>query len=335
MEENESATARQGGSWEEVARARRERLAAAIPPEWVLSSDLLARLNTCTDVRPAPAEAGFLSPRELALTDIEDAARLCRMLAERECSAVELVMAFCKRAAIAHQLLNCCLDLFFDEALKRARVLDDELERTGRPVGVLHGLPISLKDQFNVVGHDTTLGYVGRDSQPADHNSTLVEGLLAQGAVLYVKTSLPQSIMKPETVNHLICRTTHPADRRLSPGGSSGGEGALLAFHGSPLGVGTDIGGSIRIPSALCGLYGLRPTHGRVPYFRAENTMVRFPGGCIGATAMELTTRHDTTRHNVTRHTAHTTHIGWPRIGAFGLWADGPVAGVDRAVHAG
>lgn len=121
-------------------------------------------------------------------------------------------------------------------------------------------MPTTLKDQFNLQGHDTTLGYVGRAHQPAGADAALVRMLRALGAVLLAKTNLPQSIMWCETENPLWGRTTHPLDARYTPGGSTGGEAALLACGASVLGFGTDIGGSVRIPSHMMGLYGLKPS---------------------------------------------------------------------------
>ncbi|KAF2878553.1 amidase signature domain-containing protein [Massariosphaeria phaeospora] len=97
-------------------------------------------------------------------------------------------------------------------------------------------------------------------------NSQVVSDLLAQGAILYCKTSLPQTLLFGETVNNLVGTTLNPVNRNLSCGGSSGGEGALQALRGSIVGLGTDIGGSVRIPAAFNGIYSIRPTHSRLSY---------------------------------------------------------------------
>lgn len=120
------------------------------------------------------------------------------------------------------------------------------------------------------------MGYVGWVDRIAPKNSVLVDLLLKQGAVLYAYTNVPQALMSGETVNNLYGRTVMPFNRDLSSGGSSGGEGALIAMRGSPLGVGSDIGGSIRIPSAFNGLYGLRPSYHRMPYAECTNSMQGF-----------------------------------------------------------
>ncbi|OAA60276.1 Amidase [Niveomyces insectorum RCEF 264] len=125
---------------------------------------------------------------------------------------------------------------------------------------------MTLKDQFNVKGYDSTIGYVGRAGKPMADNAALVKMLEALGAVIMAKTNLPQSIMWCETENPLWGLTTNPLDPRYTPGGSTGGEVALLALKGSTVGWGTDIGGSIRIPSHMMGLYGFKPSSARLPY---------------------------------------------------------------------
>jgi amidase len=133
-------------------------------------------------------------------------------------------------------------DTLFPEAIISAKALDTYFSSTGKPIGPLHGLPISLKDNFNIIGKDSTLGFVAWVNDPATYNSTLADLLINAGAILYVKTNVPTAMMIAETVNNVFGRTTNPRNRSLTPGGSSGGESALIAFGGSPLGVGTDIG---------------------------------------------------------------------------------------------
>jgi amidase len=103
--------------------------------------------------------------------------------------------------------------------------------------------------------------------------SEMVTELRNLGAVLYCKTSVPHTLMAGETVNNIIGYTWNPKNRHLASGGSSGGEGALIGLKGSPVGFGTDIGGSIRIPAAFNGLYGIRPSSGRLPYEGMANSM--------------------------------------------------------------
>ncbi|KAF2009890.1 amidase signature enzyme [Aaosphaeria arxii CBS 175.79] len=129
---------------------------------------------------------------------------------------------------------------------------------------------MTLKDQFDVKGHDSTLGYVGRAFKPAAEDSVLVTQLRQLGAVIIAKTNLPQSILWCETENPLWGLTVHPKNPEFTSGGSSGGEGTVLYSKGSVVGWGTDIGGSIRIPSHMLGLYGLKPSSTRLPYLGVQ-----------------------------------------------------------------
>jgi amidase len=160
--------------------------------------------------------------------------------------------------------------------------LDKYYKDNGKTMGPLHGLPISLKDQFHVKGNDTTMGYIGwintyegNKDEALVHkvNSQVVSELLSLGAVLYCKTSLPQTLLLGETVNNLIGQTLNPNNQNLSCGGSSGGEGALQALRGSVVGFGTDIGGSLRIPAAFNGTFSIKPTHTRLSYRHVANVI--------------------------------------------------------------
>jgi amidase len=159
-------------------------------------------------------------------------------------------------------------EIFFDEAIERARKLDldhgDKVREKDLPP--LFGLPISLKDSFQVSGYDTSTGLGCYTYQPSEENSALAAMLIDLGAVLYCKTNLPQSIMTGDSDNNVFGRTLNPRNKMLTAGGSTGGEGALLALRGSILGVGTDIAGSIRVPSVCNGIYGFRPSVGLVPH---------------------------------------------------------------------
>jgi amidase len=155
----------------------------------------------------------------------------------------------------------------FEEALERAKQADAHLAEKGKPLGPLHGLPISLKDSYNVIGTHTTIGYVSYlKHPPASHNSALVEILLKLGAIPFVKTNIPQSMMTADSENNVFGRTLNPNKLCLTAGGSTGGEGALLKMRGSILGAGTDIAGSIRIPAHCNGIFGLKPSASRLPF---------------------------------------------------------------------
>lgn len=166
---------------------------------------------------------------------------------------------------------NCLTEFFPSAALDRARHLDAHLQRTGSPIGPLHGLPISLKDTFRLPGLDSSIGIASLAFHPSTSPSTLVSALEQAGAVLYCKTNVPQTLMALDSHNNVFGRTWNPRNKAVTAGGSSGGEGALVALRGSPLGVGTDVGGSIRIPAMCNGLYGVKGSWQRVPYQNQEN----------------------------------------------------------------
>jgi Asp-tRNA(Asn)/Glu-tRNA(Gln) amidotransferase A subunit family amidase len=131
-------------------------------------------------------------------------------------------------------------------------------------------VPVSLKDTFKIKGYDASIGIAALAFKPATENSTLVDVLLNAGAVLYCKTQIPQTLMALDSHNNVFGRTLNPLNTHVTAGGSSGGEGALLAMRGSMLGVGTDVGGSIRIPAMCNGTFGVKPSWERIPYAGQE-----------------------------------------------------------------
>jgi amidase len=175
-----------------------------------------------------------------------------------------------QRAAVAQQLTNCLTEIFFNDALQRAAELDAHLDAGNPPLGLLHGVPVSLKDMFNVRGYDSSIGLAALCFKPSTENAVLVDCLLSAGAVLYCKTNVPQTLMALDSHNNVFGRTLNPLNIALTAGGSTGGEGALLAMRGSILGVGTDVGGSIRIPAMCNGTYGVKPSWERIPYAGLE-----------------------------------------------------------------
>lgn len=172
-------------AWESIAAQKKKVQTEAIPKEWLLKT---LPPSSQLDVRGVPASCGILNAKELEITEKHDATSLILALQEREYTAFEVATAFCKRAAIAQQLTNCLTEIFFDRALERAKELDAYFERTGRPFGPLHGLPISVKDSFDIVGLDSSIGIAALANKPAIKNAALVDILLKAGAVLYVKT---------------------------------------------------------------------------------------------------------------------------------------------------
>ncbi|XP_062437728.1 fatty-acid amide hydrolase 1-like isoform X2 [Rhea pennata] len=133
-----------------------------------------------------------------------------------------------------------------------------------RQRGLLYGVPISIKDNINYQGYDSTMGFVKNINNPAAEDSVLVQVLKRQGAVPFVKTNVPQSLISYDCENLIFGQTFNPLLYVRSPGGSSGGEGALIGAGGSILGFGTDLGGSLRLPAAFCGICALKPTGNRL-----------------------------------------------------------------------
>ncbi|KAJ5463316.1 Amidasefungi [Penicillium sp. IBT 31633x] len=251
-------------AWKGLVREKRAAQRALIPSDWHLPAAILA--NPPASSVEIIRSSGILSTDELSWTETTDICELIELIKSRRVTSESLTTAFCKRAAIAQQVTKCLTEIFFDKALARARELDEHLLRTGEVVGPLHGIPVSVKDRFDVEGFDTTLGWAGLANKPAKSNSSIVQLLESMGAVLYVKTNIPQSLMMADSYNHVFGQSTNAFNHALISGGSSGGEGALVGCGGSVLGIGTDIGGSIRVPSNLQGLYSVFPSTGRVPW---------------------------------------------------------------------
>lgn len=183
--------------WEEIAQAKRASRDRAIPPEWQLSSFQLQ--DSQVDVRTVPSQCGILTARELEIT-ATDAVELVQKLVRREYTSYEVTLAFCKRAAIAQQLVNCLSEITFQSALAAAAQTDAEYAATGVPRGPLHGLPVSLKDCFPVEGTDATIGYTAFANSPTKHgeDAAITRIMRECGAVLFCKTNVPTAMMAGE-----------------------------------------------------------------------------------------------------------------------------------------
>ncbi|KAF4815371.1 Acetamidase [Colletotrichum tropicale] len=275
--------------WEVIASRHREKQQASIPQEWVLSDQKLRGLQGAGTPKEGQLNAldvarksGLFTDSELEITESYSAKELLAKIHDGKLTSEEVTVAFCKRAALAQQLINCLTEIFFAEGIARAKELDKLFKETGKPTGPLHGLPISVKDSFKVKGHHATVGYVEfLKRPPPTTNSAMIDLLLDAGAVFFCKTNVPQTMMTADSENNIFGRTLNPHKTSLTAGGSTGGEGALVSFRGSVLGVGTDIAGSIRIPSLCCGIYGFKPTADRTPFGGQSNypfPKVHLPG---------------------------------------------------------
>lgn len=196
---------------------------------------------------------------DLALAGVAETARLVR---EGEVTAVDAVRAALQRIAERDGPLNAFSNVLADEALAEARTRDAQ-RASGEEPGPLHGVPIAIKEEVDVAGAVTTFGGRG-NSTPAAADAEVVARLRRAGAVIVGKTTMPEFGAFPFTESDAHGVTRNPWDTSRTPGGSSGGTAVAVAAGMVPVGIGGDGGGSIRIPSASCGLFGLKPQRGRV-----------------------------------------------------------------------
>lgn len=187
------------------------------------------------------------------------ATQLLDLLTRREVSSRDLVQALIARRAAVDPKVRAFVVQYDEQALAQANRAD-EARVQGRDLGPLHGLPITIKENVDIAGTDSTMGLRSRQGQPATADSVTVQAVKRAGAIILGKTNVPQLLLAQETENAIWGITHNPWNLGRSPGGSSGGEAAALATGQTPLGIGTDIGGSIRIPAHFCGIAGLKPT---------------------------------------------------------------------------
>ena len=187
-------------------------------------------------------------------------------LRARRFSAVDLATAAISRIDRLNPTMRAFITVTAPQALEQARHADHELA-TGHDRGPFHGIPVALKDLFYTKGVPTTAGSKVYQNFLPECNATVVEKLLAAGAVLLGKLNMHELAYGITSANPHFGAVRNPWDPRHSPGGSSGGSGAAVATHMVFMAMGTDTGGSIRIPASFCGTVGLKPTYGRVSRF--------------------------------------------------------------------
>ncbi|KFQ85459.1 Fatty-acid amide hydrolase 1, partial [Phoenicopterus ruber ruber] len=179
-------------------------------------------------------------------------------LQEGSLSPKTVLYTYLEKALEVTQQTNC-LRHFIPECEEQLQEIQRQREK-----GLLYGIPVSIKDHVGHKGHLSTCGLVQCLDTPVQEDSVLVKVLKSQGAIPFAMTNVPQSLFNYDCSNPVFGQTLNPLNHQKSPGGSSGGEGALIAGRGSILGIGSDIGGSIRLPSSFCGLCGLKPTAERL-----------------------------------------------------------------------
>jgi len=179
---------------------------------------------------------------------------------------VDILHTYGKVALAAHKKTNCLTEIMLPEA--------ESWTKQGINLkGPLAGIPVSLKDSLVVGGFDTSVGYSSKTHQPEVEDGIMVRLLKNAGAIPFVKTNLPTTLLSFESTNDVWGRTTNPHNSKYSPGGSTGGESALLAYGGSRIGIGSDVAGSVRAPAHFSGCYSLRCSTGRWPKVGFKSSM--------------------------------------------------------------
>jgi Asp-tRNA(Asn)/Glu-tRNA(Gln) amidotransferase A subunit family amidase len=189
---------------------------------------------------------------------------LASSIAAGDVSSREVVDAHLDRIEEVNGALNALVWPRYEEA-RREAVAADAARRRGEPLGALHGVPVTVKDQFDVAGLPNTFGIARLADRLVERDGPMVAALRDAGAIVLGKTNVPQALGALETDNALFGRTNNPWDPERSPGGSSGGDAALVAAAAIPLSLGADLGGSLRCPAAWCGVATIVPTIPRLP----------------------------------------------------------------------
>lgn len=189
------------------------------------------------------------------------ALELAAQIARGDLSAIEATDAAIARIERLDGPINAVVVRDFDRARMAAKALD-----AGGVKGPLHGVPMTVKESYNIAGLTTTWGFKSARDFVADEDAYAVKRLKAAGAVIIGKTNVPVALADLQSANPIYGRTNNPHDLALVPGGSSGGGAAALAAGMVPLEMGSDIGGSIRTPCHFCGVTGLKPTYGAIPF---------------------------------------------------------------------
>ena len=194
----------------------------------------------------------------------QSTSELAQSIRDKQITSQETVEAYIQQIEQVNSALNAVVQFVADQAIDIAKVADRELMR-GKVRGKLHGVPMTIKDSIDTSGVISTGGTEGRRNFIPQVDATVVKRLKEAGAILLGKTNTPELTLAFETDNLIYGVSNNPYDVSRTPGGSSGGAAAIVAAGGSPFDIGSDYGGSIRLPSHFCGVVGLKPTTGRVP----------------------------------------------------------------------
>ncbi len=216
---------------------------------------------------------------------------MATMVRERQISPVELADTHFRQIAKHNPKINAFVVLLEEQAREAAKQAEATVTR-GEPLGLLHGVPVTVKDSFDMAGLPTLCGSKFRLGHRAAEDATAVTRLRAAGAVILGKTNCPEFLSNYETDNYLTGRTNNPWNLEHTAGGSSGGESAAISSFCSAGGIGSDGGGSVRIPAHFCGIAGLKPTPGRVSA-AGHFPVISHPGGLLGVAGPMARTAND------------------------------------------
>ncbi|HKE27924.1 MAG TPA: amidase [Bryobacteraceae bacterium] len=216
------------------------------------------------------------------------------MVREGAVSPIELVEAHLRQIDRVNPSINAFVTVLAEQALAEARSRQQALALREH-TGLLHGVPITVKDSFDVAGEPTLAGSRMRVGNRAWADAPAVARLRAEGAIILGKTNTPELVSSYETDNLLTGRTNNPWDLERTPGGSSGGEAAAITAFCSAGGIASDGGGSIRVPAHFCGIAGLKPTPGRVPA-TGHFPSLGYPGGLTSVAGPIARTAEDVRR---------------------------------------
>lgn len=222
-----------------------------------------ARARQQRDASRDAAEVPPVAPPHAERISTLTATVLATAIRNGSIRAVDAVATAARRSRAIGRMTDCCAEENYVAAISAARDVDIAVT-AGRALPPLAGVPISVKDTIDQSGFSSTCGLAARTLQPCTQDSVLLSILRDAGAIPVVRSAAPQALMLPETMSAAWGVAKNPWAMNRTPGGSSGGEGVLLAARATPLGIGSDVGGSIRIPAHFCGVVGFKPTPQRL-----------------------------------------------------------------------
>ncbi|KAL8748530.1 MAG: hypothetical protein Q9199_008170, partial [Rusavskia elegans] len=227
----------------------------------------LERSNRIASLPPEYHDPVSSSDRKILDKSVEE---LVQDVHKEVVNPIDILRSYGKLAIKAHAKTNCLTEVMINPGAERW-IEDIDLK------GPLAGIPVSLKDSIVVGGFDTSVGYSRYTGRPYPQDGTMVrilkDAVYNAGAIPYVKTNCPITLLSFESTNDVWGRTTNPHNTNYSPGGSTGGESALLAYGGGRIGVGSDVAGSVRVPAHFAGIYSLRCSTGRWPKIGTKTSM--------------------------------------------------------------